>query len=152
MLIYVSLGCLKWRRQAGVYPGRVGGGGRGCLHSGKTSRGFPLRALAFLGGEASRPPPFRRTGGHPSRRNTSKKTPWSRGFAPVQRCGSQRCESTEAGEGARRRSRASLSAPRGLQGDGGVCSESKRREGGDAGGSAGSVCLCTGLFCLPGRA
>lgn len=49
-------------------------GGRGCLHSGKTSRGFPLRALAFLSGEASRPPPFRRAGGHSSRRNTSKKT------------------------------------------------------------------------------
>lgn len=44
------------------------------MHSGKTSRGFPLRALAFLGGEASRPPPFRRAGGHSSRRNTSKKT------------------------------------------------------------------------------
>lgn len=108
---YLCVIGLSEMEKAGWGLSWVEGVEEGCLHSGKTSRGFPLRALTFHGGEASRPPP---SGGRevtPSRRNTSKNPRPPRTSARVSgteglpqfSARSQRCESTEVCEGARGR-------------------------------------------------
>lgn len=156
MRIYVSLGCLKWRRLAGVYPGRVGRGGRGvvCVVESRAAASPPPCSLTFRGGEASRPPPFKRARGRSSQtEHVRKKNGGVEGlphFSAVAPSGvSQQRRVGELG-GARERPSLRHVASGGTEVF--VQRASGGREGGDAGGSAGSVCLCTGLFCLPGRA